>query len=409
MGRDFSLVHNSESDFKILAAWQNPASLTVERKLSLYIHIPFCASFCDYCDFYSVKKEEVSKGYIRKFLNSLIEDIKKQIECFNIVDIPTAYIGGGTPSVLGKDINILLDGLNKIKEFKPVEFTIEANPESLSEEFLSACREGGVNRLSLGVQTFNDKSRSAVNRIGNASLVEERLALASRYFAGSLSADLITGLPFQDEKTVIDDIKRLMAYDPAHVSLYSLTVEDGTALQEKIRRKEVILPDSDTADLLWLKARDTLKNEGFNHYEVSNFAQNGKECIHNIRYWLMEGWFGTGPAASGTIINEETASAKRYTYPNNVEAYIKKPAITSAVCEELDRRSLMREFLLMGYRYHKGPGEQRFAKIFGRRVEDVIPQTLERWKDRDKMTFLNKFLEDAFDEEGKEKGSTDLH
>ena len=278
--------------------------------VSLYIHVPFCASFCDYCDFYSVTAENDSDTRMDTYVKSVITDIKYQLEFFDVGEIITVYIGGGTPSVLGgRRIRLLLGALNAIPGFAPQEFTIEANPESADEEFLSACREGGVNRLSLGIQSFFEPSRLSVNRQGRAGMLEEKLALVLRFFPDGFSADLITGLPYQTEKIVLEDIRRLLAFKPAHVSLYSLSVESGTPLDQKLNSKTVSLPEGDEADALWLAGRSALLEAGFDHYEVSNFALDGKRALHNIRYWLMESWLGAGPAASGTLINEKTSAA----------------------------------------------------------------------------------------------------
>jgi len=364
---------------------------------SLYIHIPFCSSFCDYCDFYSVSAKDYS-GCYDKFLQALADDIKYQINYFEVKNIITAYIGGGTPSVLGKKIGFLLDELKKLPQFTPLEFTIEANPESLTEEFLSVCKEGGINRLSLGVQTFFEPSRAAVNRGLNFKGIEEKLKIASDYFLGSFSADLIIGLPFQNEKTVTEDIKKLLDFNPVHVSLYSLTIEEETPLYENIKTKNVNLPCSETADSLWLLARNILSASGLNHYEVSNFAKTGSECLHNIRYWRMQNWLGAGPAASGTIINEKKSTAGRFTYKNDLSAYIKSPCVKNAVYEDLDKNMLMRESLLMGFRRKEGPDAEIFKRRFGLTAEECIPKTLSKWKDKEKMLFLNQFLLDAFSE-----------
>jgi oxygen-independent coproporphyrinogen-3 oxidase len=368
---------------------------------SLYIHIPFCAAFCDYCDFYSVTAKNIKEGYIESFIEALIKDINYQIEYFSIDEIPAAYIGGGTPSVLGKKISPLFDALKKIPFFKPEEFTVEANPESLTEEFLLLCRQGGVNRLSLGVQTFHEPSRICVNRKGNASLLENSLTIASQYFPGNLtgfdlSIDLMTGLPYQNEKIVCEDIKRICARKPSHISLYSLTVEKNTALEEKTKRKEIIPLDNDKADSLWLLGRELLVNEGYNHYEVSNFAVNGKQCFHNLRYWQMKNWIGAGPSASGTLINEETAQAKRFTYAQDVDEYIKTPLITSAHCENIDKNALLKDTVLMGFRCREGLDNELFKSRFGCTLEECIPKTLEKWKEKDKMLFLNSFVSDTF-------------
>jgi oxygen-independent coproporphyrinogen-3 oxidase len=370
---------------------------------SLYIHIPFCGSFCDYCDFYSVATKNISEGYIESFITSLIKDINYQIEYFDIDEIPTVYIGGGTPSVLGTKIARLFDALKRIPFFSPKEFTVEANPESITEEFLLLCRQGGVNRLSLGAQTFHEPSRLSVNRKGDALLLEDRLTLATRYFSGGqtgfdLSLDLMTGLPYQDEKIIIEDINRIRAYGPSHISLYSLTVENKTPLEEKIKTKKIILPDGDKADSLWLLGRELLENEGYNHYEVSNFAIDGKRSLHNMRYWQMKNWIGAGPSASGTLTDEETAQAKRFTYAQDVGEYIKTPLITSAHCEKIDKNTFLKDTILMGFRCNEGPDKELFKRRFGRTLEEYIPKTLAKWEKKDKMLFLNSFITDAFTE-----------
>ena len=372
----------------------------MNKSLSLYIHVPFCAGAkgrrgkCDYCDFYSIIPED--SDIIFSFLNAVITDLNNQLEYFNVDEIPTVYIGGGTPSVLGKHIGILLSALKKNPGCTPVEITVEANPESATEEFLRACKEGGVNRLSLGVQTFNKISREAVNRTGE--IPEDLIALCLKYFPSSLSADIITALPYQHEKIVREDVKRLLAINPAHVSLYSLILEKDTNLEKRVKKKEISLPDTETSDLLWLLARDILEEAGLKQYEVSNFAKDDKRCLHNIRYWRMEGWLGIGPSASGTVINEKEGTAKRYTYTSDVNAYIKNPFIGDAVIEDINKNDLMRETLLMGYRYIEGPDEELFKKRFGCGIKDCIPETILRWEGKDKILFLNKFLEEAFDE-----------
>jgi oxygen-independent coproporphyrinogen-3 oxidase len=369
----------------------------VNRSLSLYIHVPFCAGGkCDYCDFYSIIPE--NNGIIDTFLDAVIIDIKNQLKYFNVNDVPTVYIGGGTPSVLGKRIGILLGALNEIPEFTPAEITVEANPESVTEEFLCACKEGGVNRLSLGVQTFNEASRKAVNRLGNVDILEERIDLCLKYVPMAFNVDLITGLAYQNKKTVVDDINKLLGLNPAHVSLYSLITEKDTNLEKRLKKKEISLPCPENSDLLWLLARDTLELAGLKQYEVSNLAKDDKECLHNIRHWRMEGWLGIGPAASGTVVNEEEGTARRFTYRSNVNVYIKNPFICNAVVEEINKKDLLRESLLMGYRYIEGPDEKLFQKRFGCSINDCIPETISSWKNKDKMLFLNKFLTEAFNE-----------
>jgi oxygen-independent coproporphyrinogen-3 oxidase len=385
---------------------------------SLYIHIPFCSDLCAYCDFFSVPaNKERDIVLLDSFVNAVLADISDQFELFNIDHVPTVYIGGGTPSVLGAArMERLLDGLQALlKPMKeaPGEFTVEANPESADVDFLKACVSKKVNRLSLGVQTFYEPSRLSVMRHGG-DMLEERLALAATRFPGAFSVDIITGLPFQTSAIVQKDIERVLAFRPAHVSLYSLSIEPHTPLGKKasqLGEAALSLPCGDEADNVWIAGRDKLEENGFPQYEVSNFAPPEKTCAHNMRYWNMENWIGAGPAASGTIIDDETGTGLRFTYMEDIDAYLAAPNIHSARLEELDKASLIRESLLMGFRCRTGPDPFLFKRRFGCVIEDYIPKTISRWRgrgffetpdslapSREGLLFLNSFLRDAFKE-----------
>jgi oxygen-independent coproporphyrinogen-3 oxidase len=286
------------------------------------------------------------------------------------------------------------------------EFTIEANPESMDEDFLLACRSGGVNRISLGVQSFYEPSRRAVHRVGELTRIEERLSLASRFFPGAFSVDLIAGLRLQSKAVLLEDIRRILAFEPAHISLYALTQEEGTPLGEKYQNKRGNA--SDEIDSIWLAGRDFLVDSGYEQYEISNFAKQGKRSLHNIRYWRMENWLGLGPAASGTLIDDSAGTGRRYTTAPDLEKWL----AYEDVCHEefLDRSVLMKESLLMGFRYIDGPDPRLFKLRFGIELARAIPKTLERWRKKsclaeDKialnsggMLFLNSFLVEAFAE-----------
>ena len=385
---------------------------------SLYLHIPFCASFCDYCDFYS---EEITAqaGRIDAYIEALLTDIEYQLAFFNVKKIPSIYIGGGTPSVIGAfRMENFLAKLQRLftvtGNILPQEFTVEANPESLTEDFLRICLAGGVTRISLGLQSFHEPSRRAVNRKGEACFIKTQLALTARYYPDNFSVDLMSGLPFQNKAVLLNDIEQTLTFKPAHLSLYSLTVEDETPLAQNLTRgiNKEFFPAFDETDALWLCGREALCKAGYEHYEVSNFAMPAKRCAHNTRYWRMENWLGAGPAASGTIIDEKTGTGKRYTYTADLDAYLAapKPAFQSAVVEELDKAALIKESLLMGFRFCGGPDMENFKRRFGRSIEECIPQTIRRWKERGvfingadtlvpcgkMLLVLDSFLRDAF-------------
>jgi len=393
---------------------------------SLYIHVPFCAGACEYCDFYSVT---LKPGDHRpeRYITTLLLEGERLLEMYPFdleslpapggridpLGIPTVFIGGGTPSVLGPEgTSRLLRGLSELiarySSSPPIEITIEANPETTDEAFLAAIREGGVTRLSLGIQTFYGPSRKAVKRIGDETQLSWRLALAQEYFPGAFSVDLISGLPCQDEKVLLNDIAGILLYRPAHVSLYALTAKLNTSFA---------VPDEDEAGRLWLCGRDALEKSGYSQYEVSNFCLGGKESLHNIRYWRMYNWLALGPAASGTIINDQRGRGFRYTIPHDVDTWLRsggcgffKEQKYPPAIEELDTLTLIKESLLMGFRYFKGPDEDLFRRRFRLGINDLIPKTISSWRERgslqkgtmaltkDGLLFLNRFLLDAFEE-----------
>lgn len=386
---------------------------------SLYIHIPFCAGCCDYCGFYSVPLAAPERA--DAFIQAVLADTAAQLCLFNVEYVPTVYLGGGTPSALGASrMARLLDGLAALlapMRQPPREFTVEANPESADREFLRACRAGGVNRLSVGIQSFHEPSRRAVGRRGDSGILDERLSLAARYFPGAFSADLIAGLPLQTESVLRRDIERLLAFQPAHVSLYSLTLEPDTPLARAAATLPSPLPPPDEADAVWLAGRDALEAHGYAQYEVSNFSLPEKECAHNMRYWHLENWLGAGPAASGTLINERDGTARRHTFPPDLDAYLAaaSPAESAAITETIDRPSLMRESLLMGFRLRRGLDQVRFERRFSRTLASCIPKTIARWRQRGffesgglvggglaptawGLLFVDAFLRDAFEE-----------
>ncbi|MDR2048352.1 MAG: coproporphyrinogen III oxidase family protein [Treponema sp.] len=398
-------------------------------EISLYLHIPFCNAKCDYCDFYSVSlrrqgsRENCPDAPVHRYIDVLLKETERRFDELRReagpVVVPALYIGGGTPSLLGASgVGRLLDGLLPLVGRGCREITVEANPESAGAAFLRACADRGVNRLSLGVQSFSEPARRAAGRQG--ALVPENLKAASEIFGPGLSLDLMTGLPCQSAADVRAGIDRAVSLGPGHVSLYSLTVEEGTPLAGRLGQAG--LPSAGDADRLWLAGRDALIRAGYEQYEVSNFALPGKRCAHNIRYWRMKDWAGIGCAASGTIVDgpgREPADirGRRSGYAPDVEAFLAGPA-SCLLVEELDRLTLIKESILMGFRYTEGPCPELFRRRFGLGVEEAVPHTLEKWRAGPRgipcgetlvqpgktalsargLLFLNRFLLDCFEE-----------
>ncbi|MDR2445781.1 MAG: coproporphyrinogen III oxidase family protein [Treponema sp.] len=389
---------------------------------SLYLHIPFCAGSCDYCDFYSVPVKTVDSRldfYIDRLLADVRQALSGAVGAAAVTSVPTVYIGGGTPSMLGyRRLKRLLTELAMLTPNTPLEWTVEANPESADEAFFETCAATGVTRVSLGIQTFHEPSRMAVNRVGDSRLLRERLALARSIFPAAFSIDLIAGLPFQNEAVLQADIGQALAFEPAHVSLYSLTVNEHTPLWKKWKewkRTRRFDCDVERIDRLWLAGRDELERNGYAQYEVSNFCRRGENgeasvknmSAHNLRYWRMENWLGIGAAASGTIIDEGTGTGVRRTTAADVDSYLANPAFA---VECLDRSAIIKETFLMGFRTMFGPDDALFRKRFHTDIEACIPKTIALWRnkglfDRESLRltrmgllFLDAFLREAFSE-----------
>ncbi|MDR2518906.1 MAG: coproporphyrinogen III oxidase family protein [Spirochaetaceae bacterium] len=385
------------------------------NEASLYLHIPFCAGACGYCDFYSldITGAPETGALLDPYADALERDLERLPEH---VLIPTVDIGGGNPSVLGGPrIGRLLSAIRRTALKHPAEITVEANPESVNSAFLRACLDNDVTRISIGVQTFHGPARSAAGRTGGdpgrgLALLQEHFSSGNRGF----SIDLMTGLPLQGREVLARDIAQALSYRPDHISLYALTLE-GEARRGLL---ETALPDPDEADELWIRGRDGLRAAGYGQYEASNFASApDKRSRHNIRYWRMESWIGLGAAASSTLIDEDAGTGRRFTFPPDAAAYIQGAPPEQEV---IDRASLLKESILMGFRYQEGPSQTLFRRRFGADIHSFIPRTLEAWQEKGLlyaekpaltpggMLFLNRFLRGAFAELDSSPGNDSL-
>ena len=389
---------------------------------SLYIHIPVCLKKCDYCDFFSLPLDGLTNVGARtaretvqdRLVDGLCREITWWQERFRIEAWKTVYIGGGTPSLLSHG-NIArlcakIDTCEKKGLSSYSEWTIEANPEDITGEWLRACTEAGINRLSIGVQSLDDACLAAVNRRGSAEKTLAALALVSRIWKGRLSLDMIAGLPGQTAQTLVEDLSRIQAFGPDHLSLYSLTVEDGTPLSRKVRGKNgPILPNEDEATDIWLAGRDYLRANGFTQYEVSNFCRAGSESRHNLTYWNLESYIGVGPGATGTIVKNDTAT--RYTDSRDIAQWLDDPE-KGRETEEIGRDESLKEVLLMGMRLASGIDKSAFRERFGYEILSCVPETAARWirngllqdsgtsiaLSPEGLLYLNRFLADCMKE-----------
>ena len=265
------------------------------KQLGLYIHIPFCRSKCDYCDFYSLSNRSDRMDAYQKALLAHIKETAPQAKGY-LVD--TIYFGGGTPSFYGeKRIRELLSLIRRRFEVAAnAEITLEANPDSVDKKSMVRLRRAGVNRVSLGMQSAHDDELSALHRPHTFQQVQEAVAVIREAKIKNLTLDLMYGLPGQDMARWQDSVEKAIALQPQHISGYGLKVEEGTPLCARVSRGGVLPSDDMQADMyLWMVAR--LEQAGYHQYEISNFAQAGFQSRHNLKYWLTRPYLGFGPGA----------------------------------------------------------------------------------------------------------------
>lgn len=285
------------------------------KDLMLYFHIPFCISKCAYCAFYSIP------GWDEALLDSYTDALINQVFAFeNSGDykILSVYFGGGTPTILGAER--LCRVLAAVKERfcidSQAEITLEANPKTVDETGLRALKEGGFNRLSLGAQSFNDSTLRLLNRAHTAADFQERFASARRAGFDNISADLIFALPNENIKMLENSVNKLISLAPEHISVYGLSIEEGTPLY--LRKKEYAFPTEEGEEAQYEMLCKLLGEAGYSHYEISNFATVGKEARHNTGYWKRIPYFGFG-AGAHSFFNE-----RRFATPASIADYIAK-------------------------------------------------------------------------------------
>lgn len=328
------------------------------RPLALYIHIPFCQKICDYCDFTKLQ-------YFRNFASPYIESLKQEIEHYSInYKLKTIYIGGGTPTVLEDDLfKELLSFIDKYRDGVE-EYTIECNPESLSDAKLALMKKHGVNRLSIGVESTNDNILKAIGRNHTFLDVENAILRAKAHGFDNINVDLIIGLPNVTKELLLKDLNNILSLDVQHISCYSLTVHPNT----KFYLDKIEEPDGDTARELYDLVNEKLGEKGFIHYEVSNWAKLGRESKHNYVYWKDEEYYGAGLGASGYIDNH------RYTNTKNIIKYLSHDYIDED--EVVSIHDDKTYFIMLNLRTKRGlifkEYEERFSEKFEIKNEDKI-------------------------------------
>ncbi|HAT4282283.1 TPA: oxygen-independent coproporphyrinogen III oxidase [Clostridium perfringens] len=343
-------------------------------KISLYIHIPFCAQKCLYCDFPSfARKDHLRKAYIE----ALNKEIISLREKHNNLEINTIFIGGGTPSVLEADeLECLLKEVAKLNMAKDIEYSMECNPGNLAEEKLEVMKKYGVNRISMGLQAKQDNLLKGLGRIHNYKTFKENFLLAKKVGFNNINVDLMFGLPNQSLNEWEETLREIISLEPAHISAYSLIIEEGTAFYNLYENDKLKLPTEEEERKMYHLAKKILEENGFNQYEISNYAKEGKECRHNLAYWNMDNWIGVGSAAASYI------NGKRIKNISSVEEYINSIKDNGEAVEEIINNSKndnMEEFMFMGLRKINGIDENEFKNRFSMNINDVYGEILNKY------------------------------
>lgn len=352
-------------------------SVPPETGLSVYVHIPFCRGKCRYCDFFSVTRWNDST--LEKILDETLAEARFVLSRLGYPAVKTVFIGGGTPSAVPtRMMERFVADLGRLFPNPPDEWTVEANPESLSRDLLEALQTNGVNRLSMGVQSFSDRLLETLGRRANAAHVRVALARIASVWTGRYSIDLITGTPGETFDDGVRDIETALSYDPGHVSLYTLTIEPGTPLARDIASGSLAELPVELQDAIWFEAVRRLEAAGYRQYEISNFARSGRESLHNLRYWRMLPYAGFGPAAVSTL--PSAAGPIRLENPRNLVKFTAGEAAgwnLSAECLKPDEFLL--EHLMMGLRLSDGIEPSRIERVFGLDLTELAPDTYKAW------------------------------
>lgn len=345
-----------------------------QRTEAVYIHIPFCTNKCFYCDFNSyVLKDQPVMDYLR----ALDKEMELTVQANPPGRIKSIFVGGGTPTVLKPDEMEYF--LQSVKRHFPewsddIEFSMEANPGTTDLEKLSVMREGGVNRISFGVQAFQNSLLTGIGRIHDTDDVYRSLENARRAGFDNISIDLMFGLPNQTLDMLAESVNKALELGLPHYSIYSLKVEENTLFHTMYQRNQLPLPDEEDELNMYLLLMERMQAAGYKQYEISNFAKPGFESRHNMTYWRNEDYYGLGAGAHGYIGRQRHVNIKGVN-PYNEAANQGLPRLESF---EVSREEAMEDFLMVGLRVLDGVSRSRFRQQFGISMEEVFAGPLNK-------------------------------
>ncbi len=351
------------------------------KNLELYLHIPFCMKKCAYCDFLSFQADERTQLL---YVQALLREIGHYGAYFTEYEIPTIYIGGGTPSWLGENCmqEILSAVYQSFRVKKDAEVTIECNPGTLTARKLLVYKGCGINRLSIGLQSCDNEELARLGRIHTFEQFLKTYEMARVSGFKNISVDLMSGLPYQTADNFVRSLKKVISLKPEHISAYTLMIEKDTpfyeeykfdAVKQEAGMKPDVLPDEDEVYRMYKETQLRLQQAGYLQYEISNFAHPGKECRHNIGYWTRENYLGLGLGAASLIENV------RFNNSKDLYRYLDGEGLHENA-DEVTRKQQMEEFMFLGLRMNRGVSRETFEKNFGITIDAVYKDVMEELK-----------------------------
>ncbi|MDR6244148.1 radical SAM family heme chaperone HemW [Paenibacillus hunanensis] len=349
--------------------------INTDAPRAIYVHIPFCTNKCFYCDFNSyVLKDQPVMDYLRALDREMEYTVAQKPP--GVID--TIFVGGGTPTVLkNEEMEYFLQSLRRHfpNWADDIEFTMEANPGTTDADKLAIMKAGGVNRVSFGVQAFQNELLTGIGRIHNTDDVYRSLENARKVGLTNLSIDLMFGLPNQTLDMLSYSVDRALELDLPHYSIYSLKVEENTLFHTLFQKNQLPLPDEEVELGMYLLLMDKMKAAGYEQYEISNFAKPGFGSRHNMTYWRNEDYYGLGAGAHGYVDGKRHINIKGVN-PYNEAAANGLPRLDAS---EIDRDEAMEDFMMVGLRMLEGVSKSRFAKQFdGQQLDDVFHKQITR-------------------------------
>ena len=354
--------------------------------LGLYIHVPFCAQKCYYCDFNSYK---INSNQKKEYLINIEREMKFYKDEFKDKCFDTVFFGGGTPSILTVDeLKELVNNINENFNIKKdAEITIECNPGTINREKLEAMKKMGINRLSIGLQATQNYHLKSIGRIHTYEEFEKNYYDALDIGFKNINIDLMYALPNQKTQEWKDTLDKIIKLNPSHISAYSLILEEGTKLYDMYQNKEFELLDEDTDINMYNYTIDTLKRHGYNQYEISNYSKENLECKHNIIYWKCDNYLGLGPGASGFIGDTRYSNIEDICEYNKCIMQNIRPVSEEI---ELTKKDKIEEFIFMGLRMNEGINVDIFKERFDTDFYDIYQEVMDKLIKRELVRFDGK-------------------